>query len=876
MTGFNNFKVATVKNLHTWLNNIDNTVIIGTQSDKTLRKIDITDGNYATYSPNADTTGVYISGYSVGDGKQAYTDDQNVIVQDIEYRIAEQLTPCQTYSYSATVTSINGKSPDSVSDSDLCQSIQSGEDVEFEMELMRTGTYLDDINMPMYVGPEKIEDDESYVYGTEFTQTGNNTYTFRIVVDNLPEGNCVTTKTSAVVYSRNIQCGDDPIITPDDVCDALAVQGSTVSIISESLEAYCNNISLNTVDSDIAILVRSSYYPSGAKSTTALSEGFSVVMEDAPANWDGTTSIAQTGYITKTCVGHTYQFPFTYTRIPCSPLYIKTVPCIQHGITPQRGTHYFVYKNGELDSNVTATATATSDSIWTINATDGSDTATSVLTVCPYFTMSYNTINFNGTPYNHSTYSGTNIQGPGQDPSYGDTLTFTVTPSDTNSILQSIEVEVLGDNDLGTNTIKKVFKPTVLPNGTSVVFSDTETASGAATISVSGNRKSATVTIQNITGSLRILGIANSGSDTNCIHDIQVVNAVTDQQIASYRMIDNVYQQGYENAANGSVIVGDSSTYIVYNFIGDYYSFDGLECGSTKIIQAVEECDIETNIYYGSVKQDTLWCSSSQLVNGTFAIPEPDTGSGCTMSYTNPRVIVDAENMSVQYDDTNITYSGYSRTFEGLKISPSNVICGQSLDIYLTFSYDDVSAEKYVSPLGKVEIGGTTQTFTVSNNYIIKSVSQNNQNCEFTRDGTNVTITFNTPVDCTDDIYVDYDYESSACNRQAGYPKTWYDESSITPVKLNENLNVSGDTVDFTYGTSGDLYFTATQHTHILYENDCQSEVNEYSTVTIGGATKKSTDISNGVITMTFGITGKWSENGEAEEKTFTVTFGVA
>ena len=92
MTGFNDYKVATVKNLHTWLNNIDNMVIIGTQSDKTLRKIDITSGNYSTYSPDTDTTGVYISGYSVGDGKQAYTDDQNVIVQDIEYRDVE-ITP---------------------------------------------------------------------------------------------------------------------------------------------------------------------------------------------------------------------------------------------------------------------------------------------------------------------------------------------------------------------------------------------------------------------------------------------------------------------------------------------------------------------------------------------------------------------------------------------------------------------------------------------------------------------------------------------------------------------------------------------------------------------------------------------------------------
>ena len=61
-----------------------------------------------------------------------------------------------------------------------------------------------------------------------------------------------------------------------------------------------------------------------------------------------------------------------------------------------------------------------------------------------------------------------------------------------------------------------------------------------------------------------------------------------------------------------------------------------------------------------------------------------------------------------------------------------------------------------------------------------------------------------------------------------------------------------------------------------MYENNCQEESNTSSTVNIGGATKKSTSISNGVITMVFGITGKWSENGETEEKRFTVTFNVA
>lgn len=72
------------------------------------------------------------------------------------------------------------------------------------------------------------------------------------------------------------------------------------------MEAYCNDTALNTVDGDIAILVNSSYYPSGAKSTTAIAEGFQVVMEEAPANWDGTTSIEQSGYIIKSCMGRTF------------------------------------------------------------------------------------------------------------------------------------------------------------------------------------------------------------------------------------------------------------------------------------------------------------------------------------------------------------------------------------------------------------------------------------------------------------------------------------------------------------------------------------------------------------------------------------------
>lgn len=864
MTGFNNYKVATVKNLHTWLNNIDNTVIIGTQSDKTLRKIDITNGNYATYSPDTDTTGVYISGYSVGDGKQAYTDDQNVIVQDIEYRDVEITPGCDQYTYTGTVSNLIV--PSGLSCNDLLQPNSSSHDsITFDCTITRSyGSTTETIN------PTSSD------FILSFARIDDTHVTFTITYVGLKES-CSSTTKNTVIYTGTVECtgsegGDDPIITPDDVCDALLTQGSSVTIVSQNLEAYCNDTALNTVDGDIAILVNSSYYPSGAKSTTAITEGFQVIIEEAPANWDGTTSIEQSGYIMKSCMGRTFQYPFTYTRIPCSPLYIKTIPCIQHGITPQQGTHFFVYKNGVLDSSVTATAVANSDFVWTITATSGSDTATSILTVCPYFTMSYNTTDFNGTQYPHNSTSATNIQGPGQDPSYGDTLTFTVTPSNQNSILYSIEVEVLGDYDLGTNTVKETFKPTVLANGESVVFSGTKTAQRSATISVSGNRKLATVTISNLTGSIRILGIANSGSESNCIYNIQVVDASTNQQIAAYRMIDGVYQQGYETADEGRLSVND----VLYKFVGDYYSFSGLTCGSTKTIQAVQNCDIETNIYYGSAKDNTYTIASDQLVDGDFAIPLPDSGSDCSMSYTNPTATVDAGNMSIQYDDTDFAYSSYHDGFTGLKISPSNIVCGQPLDIYLNFAYDDVEAEKFVTPLGEVEIGSRTQTFTIATNYVITSIKQNGQDCSFTRNGTDLTVTFNTSVECSDQIDVTYTYESSSCDPQIGYPKTWYTESSVTPVKLHDSLNVSGDDVDFTYGTSGDLYFTATQNAHTLYENNCQEESNTSSTVNIGGATKKSTSISNGVITMVFGITGKWSENGETEEKRFTVTFNVA
>lgn len=864
MTGFNDYKVATVKNLHTWLNNIDNTVIIGTQSDKTLRKIDITNGNYATYSPDTDTTGVYISGYSVGDGKQAYTDDQNVIVQDIEYRDVQITPDCDQYTYTGTVSNLIV--PSGLSCNDLLQPNSSSHDsITFDCTITRSyGSTTETIN------PTSSD------FILSFVRIDDTHVTLTITYVGLKES-CSSTTKNTVIYTGTIECtgsegGDDPIITPDDVCDALLTQGSSVTIVNQNLEVYCNDTALNTVDGDIAILVNSSYYPSGAKSTTAVAEGFQVVMEDAPANWDGTTSIEQNGYIIKSCMGRTFQYPFTYTRIPCSPLYIKTIPCIQHGITPQQGTHFFVYKNGALDSSVTATVVSTTDFVWTITATSGSDTATSVLTVCPYFTMSYNTTDFNGTQYPHNSTSATNIQGPGQDPSYGDTLTFTVTPSDQNSILYSIEVEVLGDYNLGTNTIKETFKPTVLPNGETVVFSGTKTTARSATISVSGNRKLATVTISNLTGSIRILGIANSGSESNCMYNVQVVDASTNQQIAAYRMIDGVYQQGYETVDEGRLSIND----VLYRLVGDYYSFNGLPCGSTKTIQAVQNCDIETNIYYGSAKDNTYTIASNQLVDGDFAIPLPDSGSDCSMSYTNPTATIDAGNMSIQYDDTDFAYSSYHNGFTGLKISPSNIVCGQPLDIYLNFAYDDVEAELFVTPLGEVEIGGRTQTFTVATNYVITSIKQNGQDCSFTRNGTDLTVTFNTSVECSDQIDVTYTYESSSCDPQSGYPKTWYTESSVTPVKLHDSLSVSGDDVNFTYGTSGDLYFTATQNTHTLYENNCQEESNTSSTVNIGGATKKSTSISNGVITMVFGITGKWSENGETEEKRFTVTFNVA
>ena len=118
----------------------------------------------------------------------------------------------------------------------------------------------------------------------------------------------------------------------------------------------------------------------------------------------------------------------------------------------------------------------------------------------------------------------------------------------------------------------------------------------------------------------------------------------------------------------------------------------------------------------------------------------------------------------MQYDDTDFAYSSYHDGFTGLKISPSNIVCGQPLDIYLNFAYDDVEAELFVTPLGEVEIGGRTQTFTVAPNYVITSIKQNGQDCSFTRNGTDLTVTFNTSVECSDQIDVTYTYESSSCD----------------------------------------------------------------------------------------------------------------
>ena len=96
MIGFDDHKVVTSRDLVSWLNNVatggassiwqqmDSSTPIYT--NKTLRKIDITGGVWATYSPDENTTGIYISGYTVGDGKSAYSNNQDVIAADIAYR----------------------------------------------------------------------------------------------------------------------------------------------------------------------------------------------------------------------------------------------------------------------------------------------------------------------------------------------------------------------------------------------------------------------------------------------------------------------------------------------------------------------------------------------------------------------------------------------------------------------------------------------------------------------------------------------------------------------------------------------------------------------------------------------------------------------
>ena len=97
MIGFDNHKVVTSRDLWTWLHDLlgENITSVWKQNNPTLitlRKKDIVDSIWAIYSPDENTTGIYISGYSVGDGKSDYTDNQNVIAADIAYREAE-VTP---------------------------------------------------------------------------------------------------------------------------------------------------------------------------------------------------------------------------------------------------------------------------------------------------------------------------------------------------------------------------------------------------------------------------------------------------------------------------------------------------------------------------------------------------------------------------------------------------------------------------------------------------------------------------------------------------------------------------------------------------------------------------------------------------------------
>lgn len=101
MTGFDNHKVVTSKDILQWLRNIapDNVESVWinksgstlNSSNKTITLKNLTDEVWAVYSTDENTTGIYVSGYTVGDGKSAYSNDQNIIAADIAYR--EAVTP---------------------------------------------------------------------------------------------------------------------------------------------------------------------------------------------------------------------------------------------------------------------------------------------------------------------------------------------------------------------------------------------------------------------------------------------------------------------------------------------------------------------------------------------------------------------------------------------------------------------------------------------------------------------------------------------------------------------------------------------------------------------------------------------------------------
>lgn len=102
MTGFDNHKVVTSKNLSDWLYNVasdhgESIWVGGTANYITLTKADIINEVWATYSTDENTTGIYITGYSVGDGKSGYADNQNVIAADIAYREASVTPPDRVF-----------------------------------------------------------------------------------------------------------------------------------------------------------------------------------------------------------------------------------------------------------------------------------------------------------------------------------------------------------------------------------------------------------------------------------------------------------------------------------------------------------------------------------------------------------------------------------------------------------------------------------------------------------------------------------------------------------------------------------------------------------------------------------------------------------